>query len=239
MEGKETAVRDRLVLTLFAAATTGTSTGAVNSIHESFSPLGGGVVLLNMMLGEVSPGGVGSGLYKLLVYAVLAVFIAGLMVGRTPELLGKTVGRKEITYVALSVVVTPALVLIVTGLAIVAAGRPRPACSTSGPHGLTEMMYAYTSAANNNGSRVRRAHRRPAVPQPHPGVLHVRRPVRPDRPRARPGRPPSPPSAATGHRGHHADRYPAVHRPARVALIVAGLTFFPALALGPLAEALS
>ena len=130
MEGKE----QRFGIawsSIFAGATTGTSTGAVNSMHDSFSALGGAVPLSNMMLGEVSPGGVGTGMYNLLVYVVLAVFIAGLMVGRTPELLGKTVGRKEITYVALSVVVTPALVLIGTGLAIVLPARP-PGCSTPG-----------------------------------------------------------------------------------------------------------
>ena len=136
---------------IFAGATTGTSTGAVNSMHDSYGALGGAVPLSNMMLGEVSPGGVGTGLYNLLLYVVLAVFIAGLMVGRTPELLGKTVGRREITYVALTVVVTPALVLIGTGLAVVLPAA-RAALLNSGPHGLTEMIYAFTSAANNNGS---------------------------------------------------------------------------------------
>ena len=150
MEGKEQ--RFGVVWSaIFASATTGTSTGAVNSMHDSYSALGGAVPLSNMMLGEVSPGGVGTGLYNLLLYVVLAVFIAGLMVGRTPELLGKTVGRREITYVALSVVVTPALVLIGTGLAVVLPAATAGLLN-SGPHGLTEMIYAYTSAANNNGS---------------------------------------------------------------------------------------
>ena len=150
MEGKEQ--RFGVVWSaVFAGATTGTSTGAVNSMHDSYSALGGAVPLSNMMLGEVSPGGVGTGLYNLLLYVVLAVFIAGLMVGRTPELLGKTVGRREITYVALTVVVTPALVLIGTGLAVVLPVATAGLLN-SGPHGLTEMIYAYTSAANNNGS---------------------------------------------------------------------------------------
>src|SRR6476619_2668406 len=135
MEGKET----RFGIwssTLFAASTTATSTGAVNSLHESYSPLGGGVVLLNMMLGEVSPGGTGSGLYGALVVAVVAVFIAGLMVGRTPEFLGKTIGRHEITLSALYTLITPALVLVLGGLAIVLPVS-QGALLASGPHGLT------------------------------------------------------------------------------------------------------
>ena len=213
MEGKE----QRFGLawsSIFASATTGTSTGAVNSMHDSFSALGGAVPLSNMMLGEVSPGGVGTGLYNLLVYVVLAVFIAGLMVGRTPELLGKTVGRREITYVALSVVVTPALVLIGTGLAIVLPAATAGLLN-SGPHGLTEMMYAFTSASNNNGSAFAGLDRRPAVPQPRPGVLHALRPAHSDRPGHRSGRRVRRPAQAPRHRGHHADRHPAVHRPAR------------------------
>ena len=102
---------------LFAASTTGTSTGAVNAMHDSFTAAGGGVVLFNMMLGEVSPGGVGAGLYGLIVLAILAVFLAGLMVGRTPEYLGKKIGRREITLVALYVLAVPFALLIGAGLA--------------------------------------------------------------------------------------------------------------------------
>lgn len=224
---------------VFAGATTGTSTGAVNSMHDSYSALGGAVPLSNMMLGEASPGGVGTGLYNLLVYVVLAVFIAGLMVGRTPELLGKTVGRKEITYVALSVVVTPALVLIFTGLAIVLPVATAGSLN-SGPHGLTEMLYAFTSASNNNGS----AFAGLTADQPFlnltlafcmffgrlvPIVLVLalagafaaqrRRPV------------------TAGTMPTDTPLFTVLL--AGTVVVIAGLTFFPALALGPIAEALS
>ncbi|MFB9375775.1 potassium-transporting ATPase subunit KdpA [Kineococcus gynurae] len=136
---------------LFAASTTATSTGAVNSMHDSFSAAGGGVVLLNMLLGEVSPGGVGSGLYGMLVLAILTVFLAGLMVGRTPEFLGKKIGRREMTLVSLYLLVTPFVVLVGTALAL-SSDATRAALLNSGPHGLTEMLYAFASAGNNNGS---------------------------------------------------------------------------------------
>ena len=128
---------------IFASATTSTSTGAVNSMHESLQPIAGGIALLNMMLGELSPGGVGTGLYSMLVMVVLTVFIAGLMVGRTRELLGKTIGKREITYAALSILITPTLVLLGTGLAL-ALPVSSGALSTTGPHGLSEMLYAFT-----------------------------------------------------------------------------------------------
>ncbi|MCE1175129.1 MAG: potassium-transporting ATPase subunit KdpA [Propionibacteriales bacterium] len=150
MEGKEQRFGP-IWSAIFASATTGTSTGAVNSMHESLQPLSGGVALLNMMLGELSPGGVGTGLYSMLVMVVLAVFIAGLMVGRTPELLGKSIGRREITLAALAMLITPALVLLGTGTALLVPSA-LGALSTSGPHGLSEMLYAFTSASNNNGS---------------------------------------------------------------------------------------
>jgi K+-transporting ATPase ATPase A chain len=150
MEGKEQRFGP-IWSAMFASATTGTSTGAVDAMHSSLQPLGGGVALLNMMLGELSPGGVGTGLYSMLVMVVVTVFIAGLMVGRTPELLGKQIGRREISLVALSMLITPALVLLGTGLALVVPSS-LGALSTSGPHGLSEILYAFTSAANNNGS---------------------------------------------------------------------------------------
>ncbi len=150
MEGKEQRFGP-IWSAIFASATTGTSTGAVNSMHESLQPLGGGVTLLNMMLGELSPGGVGTGLYSMLVMVILTVFVAGLMVGRTPELLGKTIGRREITLAAVSMLITPALVLLGTAVALVLPTSLH-AMSASGPHGLSEMLYAFTSAANNNGS---------------------------------------------------------------------------------------
>ncbi|HET9650198.1 MAG TPA: potassium-transporting ATPase subunit KdpA [Microlunatus sp.] len=150
LEGKET----RFGIwssALFATSTTGTSTGAVNTMHDSMTAGGGGVALFSMLLGEVSPGGTGSGLYGILIAAIVAVFVAGLMVGRTPELLGKKVGASEMTYVALYVLTTPALVLLGLGTAI-AVPQTAAAMANRGPHGFSEVFYAYASAANNNGS---------------------------------------------------------------------------------------
>ncbi|MGY3519624.1 potassium-transporting ATPase subunit KdpA [Micromonospora sp. PTRAS2] len=134
----------------FAAATTLTSTGAVNSSHDSYTALGGMLPLVNMMLGEVAPGGVGSGLYGMLVLAVLTVFVAGLMVGRTPEYVGKKIGAREIKLASLFFLVTPALVLAGTAAAF-ATGNNSTALNV-GQHGLSEVLYAVTSASNNNGS---------------------------------------------------------------------------------------
>ncbi|MEV6371469.1 potassium-transporting ATPase subunit KdpA [Micromonospora musae] len=134
----------------FAAATTLTSTGAVNSFHDSFTPLGGMMPLFNMMLGEVAPGGVGSGLYGLLILAMITVFVAGLMVGRTPEYLGKKIGAREIKFASMYFLIVPALVLIGTAAAF-ATGNNETALN-AGPHGLSEVLYAFTSASNNNGS---------------------------------------------------------------------------------------
>ncbi|MGI5200750.1 potassium-transporting ATPase subunit KdpA [Spirillospora sp. CA-108201] len=136
---------------VFAAATTLTSTGAVDSFHDSYTSLGGMMTLVNMMLGEVAPGGVGSGLYGMLVLAVITVFVAGLMVGRTPEYLGKRIGSREIKFAALYFLVTPALVLAGSAAAT-ATGSGRAGLLNSGPHGLSEILYAFTSASNNNGS---------------------------------------------------------------------------------------
>ncbi|MGW1012688.1 potassium-transporting ATPase subunit KdpA [Streptomyces termitum] len=150
MEGKET----RFGIagsSLFAVATTLTSTGAVNSFHSSYTGFGGGLTLLGMQLGEIAPGGVGSGLYGMLVMAVIAVFIAGLMVGRTPEYLGKKIGTREIKLAACYLLVTPALVLGFTAVAL-ALPTPPHSMTNSGAHGFSEILYAYTSGANNNGS---------------------------------------------------------------------------------------
>ncbi|WP_314219422.1 potassium-transporting ATPase subunit KdpA [Streptomyces zaehneri] len=136
---------------IFAVATTLTSTGAVDSFHSSFTGLGGGITLLGMMLGEIAPGGTGSGLYGMLIMAVVAVFIAGLMVGRTPEYLGKKIGTREIKFAALYILVTPALVLVLTAAAM-ALPTPGDSMTNSGAHGFSEILYAYTSASNNNGS---------------------------------------------------------------------------------------
>ena len=150
MEGKETRFGE-WASALFAVATTGTSTGAVNASHDSLTATGGGTVLVNMMLGEIVPGGVGAGIYGILVMAILAVFVAGLMVGRTPELLGKKISAQQMTYVALYTLATPALVLVGTGIAI-SRDSSADAMGNPGGHGFSEVLYAFTSAANNNGS---------------------------------------------------------------------------------------
>lgn len=238
MEGKE--VRFGVwASALFANSTTATSTGAVDSWHESFSPIGGGGALTNMLLGEVTPGGVGSGLYGALVVAILAVFIAGLMVGRTPEILGKQVGRKEITYAALYSITTPALVLLGTGAALLVANA-KGAILATGPHGLSEILYAYASASNNNGS----AFGGLSADQPYLNLtlaacMLLGRFLPIVAVLALAG------SFATQHRRPATDGTMPTHTPlfaglmVGVALLVTGLTFLPALALGPLADALS
>lgn len=136
---------------VFAAATTLTSTGAVDSTHDSYTSLGGLLTMVDMQLGEVAPGGVGSGLYGILVLAVITVFVAGLMVGRTPEYLGKKISPREIKLAASYFLVTPVVVLCGTAISMALPG-PRSAMTNAGPHGLSEVLYAFTSAANNNGS---------------------------------------------------------------------------------------
>ncbi|MFJ1958201.1 potassium-transporting ATPase subunit KdpA [Streptomyces microflavus] len=150
MEGKET----RFGIagsSIFAVATTLTSTGAVNSFHSSYTGFGGGITMLGMQLGEIAPGGVGSGLYGMLIMAIIAVFIAGLMVGRTPEYLGKKIGTRQIKLAACYILITPALVLGFTAVAM-ALPTPGDSMTNSGAHGFSEILYAYTSGANNNGS---------------------------------------------------------------------------------------
>jgi potassium-transporting ATPase potassium-binding subunit len=136
---------------VFADATTLTSTGAVNSFHDSYTSLGGMMTLFNMQLGEVAPGGTGSGLYGMLILAVMTVFVAGLMVGRTPEYLGKKINPREIKLAASYFLVTPLIVLTGTAIAMALPGQ-RAGMLNTGPHGLSEVLYAFTSAANNNGS---------------------------------------------------------------------------------------
>lgn len=136
---------------VFAGATTLTSTGAVNSFHDSYTSLGGLMTMVNMQLGEIAPGGVGSGLVGMLILAVITVFVAGLMVGRTPEYLGKKITPREIKLAAAYFLVTPLIVLTGTALAMALPGQ-RAGMLNSGPHGLSEVLYAFTSAANNNGS---------------------------------------------------------------------------------------
>ncbi|MGY0489901.1 potassium-transporting ATPase subunit KdpA [Streptomyces sp. WG-D5] len=150
MEGKETRF-GIAASAIFSVSTTLTSTGAVNSFHSSNTGLGGGLDLLGMQLGEIAPGGTGSGLYGMLIMAIIAVFIAGLMVGRTPEYLGKKIGTREIKFAALYILITPALVLIFTAASL-ALPTPPNSMLNPGAHGFSEILYAYTSGANNNGS---------------------------------------------------------------------------------------
>jgi K+-transporting ATPase ATPase A chain len=237
MEGQEVRFGGPLSA-LFADATTLTSTGAVNAMHDSFTPLGGGVAIVNMMLGEVAPGGVGAGLYGMLVLAVITVFVAGLMVGRTPEYLGKRLGRREMTLSSLYILTTPALVLIGTGIAM-ALPAGRSSMLNSGPHGLSEVLYAFTSAANNNGS----AFAGLAANTPFYNVaLGLAMAFGRFLPivfvLALAGR-----LAVQGRRPATVGTFPT-HRPLfvgllfAVVLVVVGLTYFPALSLGPLAEGL-
>lgn len=238
MEGKETSF-GTWASALFAVATTGTSTGAVNASHDSLTPVGGGTTLVNMMLGEVSPGGVGTGVYGILVMAILTVFVAGLLVGRTPELLGKKIGRREMTFVALYVLVTPALVLVGVGTAI-ALGSTPDAMGNPGGHGFSEVVYAYTSAANNNGSAFGGLTVTSTFFQltlaaamllgrfvPIALVLGLAGSL------ARQNRVP----ASAGTLPTHTPLFAGLL--VGIVLLVTGLTYFPALALGPIAEALA
>jgi K+-transporting ATPase ATPase A chain len=136
---------------IFADATTLTSTGAVDSTHDSYTSLGGMMTMFNMQLGEVAPGGTGSGLYGILILAVITVFVAGLMVGRTPEYLGKKINPREMKLASGYFLITPLIVLMGTAIAMALPGE-RAGMNNTGPHGLSEVLYAFTSAANNNGS---------------------------------------------------------------------------------------
>jgi potassium-transporting ATPase potassium-binding subunit len=237
MEGKE--VRFGIPGSgLFTASTTLTSTGAVNSMHDSLTPFGGGMALFDMMLGEVAPGGTGSGLYGMLILAVVTVFVAGLMVGRTPEYLGKKIRPSEMKYAALYILATPAVALVGTGVAM-ATTTARNSMENTGPHGLTEVLYAFTSMANNNGSAFAGLNGNTQFYNTAGGLAMLFGRFLPmifvgalAGSLARQKH--TPPSAGTL----------ATHKPLfvgmliGVVLIVVGLTYFPALALGPLAEGL-
>lgn len=238
MEGKE----NRFGVggsSIFAVATTLTSTGAVNSFHSSFTGLGGGITMLGMQLGEIAPGGTGSGLYGMLIMAIIAVFIAGLMVGRTPEYLGKKIGTREIKLAACYILITPALVLCFTAAAM-ALPTPGNSMTNSGAHGFSEILYAYTSGANNNGSAFAGLNADTQwfnttiglamllgrfLPMVFvlalAGSLAEQRPV----------------PATVGTLGTHKPLFSGLL--VATIMIIAGLTYFPALALGPLAEGLA
>ena len=224
---------------LFGVASTSTSTGSANSAYDSFTPIGGGMNLTGMMLGEVTPGGVGSGLYTILIYAIIAVFLGGLMVGRTPEYLGKKIQATEVKLAGLGTLVMPITVLLVTGLAVsVHAGKVAPL--NAGPHGFSEILYALTSQGNNNGSAFggltgntdfynilggidmligRFGIMIPAIALG--GVLAAKNVV--------------PAGAGT----FRTDNPMFVGLLIGVIIIVGGLTFFPAVSLGPIVEQLS
>ncbi|MFJ8447842.1 potassium-transporting ATPase subunit KdpA [[Kitasatospora] papulosa] len=238
MEGKE----NRFGIggsSIFAVATTLTSTGAVNSFHSSYTGLGGGITMLGMQLGEIAPGGVGSGLYGMLIMAVVAVFIAGLMVGRTPEYLGRKIGTRQIKLAACYILITPALVLCFTAVAL-ALPTPDDSMTNSGAHGFSEILYAYTSGANNNGSAFAGLNADTQWFNTTIGIamllgrflpivfvlalagsLAEQRPV--------------PDTAGT----LRTDKPLFAGLLAGTILIITGLTYFPALALGPLAEGLA
>jgi len=238
MEGKEVRFGEA-ASALFGAATTSTSTGAVNAMHDSFTAPGGGVAIFDMMLGEISPGGTGSGLYGMLVLAVVTVFLSGLMVGRTPEYLGKKIGQTEVVLVGLYVLTTPILVLVGGALGI-STSAGLAGLQESGPHGLSEVLYAVTSASNNNGSAFGGLTTGTPFWNTLLGVLMLFGRFLPILfVLALAGRfarqPKSPPTAGTL----------PTHRPlfvvllTGVALIVVGLTYVPVLVLGPIAESLS
>ncbi len=224
---------------LFGVASTSTSTGSANSAYDSFTPIGGGMNLTGMMLGEVTPGGVGSGMYTILIYAIIAVFLGGLMVGRTPEYLGKKIQATEVKLAGLGTLVMPITVLIVTALAVsLHAGKVGP--ENAGPHGFSEILYALTSQGNNNGSAFggltgnttfynilggvdmligRFGIMIPAIALG--GVLAAKNVV----------------SAGAGT--FRTDNPMFVALLIGVIVIVGGLTFFPAVSLGPIVEQLS
>ena len=221
---------------VFAGSTTLTSTGAVNSFHDSYTSLGGLMTLFNMQLGEVAPGGVGSGLYGMLVLAVITVFVAGLMVGRTPEYLGKKITPREIKLAASYFLVTPLLVLTGTAVAM-ALPDQRAGMLNSGPHGLSEILYAFTSAANNNGSAFAGLSVNTTWYNTALGMVMVFGRFLPlllvlalAGSLAAQGRTP----ASLGTLPTHRPQF--VGMVAGVTLILVALTFLPMLALGPLAE---
>jgi potassium-transporting ATPase potassium-binding subunit len=223
---------------LFAASTTTTSTGAVNSFHDSFTPFGGGIVLFDMALGEIVPGGIGAGMYGILILAIVTVFVGGLMVGRTPEYIGKKIRPTEMKYAALYFLVLPVVILTAAALSI-AMKTPQASILNPGPHGLTEIMYAFTSMANNNGSAFAGLTTNTDWYNTVGGIVMLLGRFAPE-------------IFALGLAGSLARQQPVpasvgtmeTHKPlfvgmlVGVILVLVGLTYFPALALGPFAEGL-
>ncbi|HMG63875.1 MAG TPA: potassium-transporting ATPase subunit KdpA [Streptosporangiaceae bacterium] len=237
MEGKNVAFGTS-GSSLFAASTTVTSTGAVNAFHDSFTPFGGGIALFDIALGEIAPGGIGAGMYGILVLAIVTVFVGGLMVGRTPEYLGKKIRPIEMKYAALYFLVLPVTILTAAGLSI-AMKTPQASIENPGPHGLTEIMYAFTSMANNNGSAFAGLTTATDWYNTVGGIVMLIGRFAPE-------------IFALGLAGSLARQTPVpasvgtvqTHKPlfvgmlVGVILVLVGLTYFPALALGPFAEGL-
>ena len=210
MEGKETrfGISDE---PLFAVITTAASCGAVNAMHDSFTPLGGLVPLANIGLGEVIFGGVGAGLYGILVYAVIAIFIAGLMVGRTPEYLGKKIEAYDVKMAMLALLVIPLVILSFTGVSLV-IGDGLGAIWNPGPHGLSEVLYAFTSGGRQQRLGVRRSGREHALVQRHARHRDAGRPLPDDRADPGAGRLAGPQEAARGDQRHLPDHRSALDR---------------------------
>jgi K+-transporting ATPase ATPase A chain len=221
---------------VFAVSTTLTSCGAVDSFHDSYTSLGGLMAIFNMQLGEVAPGGTGSGLYGMLILAVITVFVAGLMVGRTPEYLGKKINPREIKLAASYFLVTPLIVLIGTAIAMALPGE-RASMLNTGPHGLSEVLYAFTSGANNNGSAFAGINANTVWYNTAIGLAMVIGRFLPivlalalAGSLARQGHTPESPGTLPTHRPQF------VAMVAGVTVILVALTFLPMWALGPLAE---
>jgi potassium-transporting ATPase potassium-binding subunit len=223
---------------VFAASTTLTSTGAVNCFHDSLTPFGGGITIFNMALGEIAPGGIGAGMYGILILAIVTVFVAGLMVGRTPEYIGKKIRPTEMKYAALYFLTLPVVILTFAGLAIGTKQGQTPIFNP-GPHGLSEVVYAYVSMANNNGSAFAGLGTAATWYQVTGGIVMLIGRFAPE-------------IFALGLAGSLARQSPVpasagtldtrtplfVGMVVAVILILVGLTYFPALALGPFAEGL-
>jgi K+-transporting ATPase ATPase A chain len=244
MEGVETRF-GRPACSVFAASTTVTSTGAVNCFHDSLTPFGGGIALFDIALGEIAPGGVGAGMYGILVLAIVTVFVGGLMVGRTPEYIGKKIRPTEMKYAALYFLTLPVVILTTAGLSLGLKNWPSPTTSplssiaNPGPHGLTEIMYAFSSMANNNGSAFAGLTTNTVWYNTIGGIVMLLGRFAPEifalglaGSLARQGK--TPESVGTLD-----TRKPLfVGMLVAVILVLVGLTYFPALALGPFAEGL-
>ncbi len=237
MEGVETRFGNP-ACSLFAGSTTVTSTGAVNCFHDSLTPFGGGIALFDIALGEIAPGGIGAGMYGLLILAIVTVFVAGLMVGRTPEYIGKKIRPTEMKYAALYFLSLPVIILTGAGLSI-AMKTPQASILNPGPHGLTEIVYAFASMANNNGSAFAGLNTNTDWYNTVGGIVMLLGRFTPEifaiglaGALARQGRTP----ASSGTLDTRTPLF--VGMVVAVVLVLVGLTYFPALALGPFAEGL-